>query len=749
MEQEDLMQSITNNIRKACGNVVEDTPIRNVFYAKWAGLLTLKGVKFNSIDNSNGEIFANCYCLNVVPSGGNKNVMFNYIENSLLPFEQEYIDRKNEKYKQMYISNQTNKMQSTRKKVDYDNLEQQLSNDFENEYKLIREVPDATPEALYDMSEVIEKLGQGAINIKNTEFVRYFTNSVNDKFSINKLFLDVLYDAYDGEYKARLIKGKQRKSKENICTNVMFTGAYGKLSDGKVKAEFKDRLLDGYARRFLYYFNPTLNYVLNPPEMIDVEEKLEAKNKLKELQEDLKARFECIPENFVYEISNDLISVNNEWYRTECLQMAKDLYKGCNRELDTNDKIFELYLSNMRWLVLKLSVIIHSLYMPNEKFVNLNCLLYAQDVVMDSYDNLQKLVLKQNDTIVDKFVSFFINNSSRDIYKVDLRNQGLLSNQSFKERFENLYPEIKVSLLKEGYSLSTFKGSGNSLIYRCEKIEGIIPYQMNISVAKLKKMEEVPTKFEFMQIDTNEFEKLIKQKTAFVAGELRDGKRKKENYIGNQNTIWLDFDDIKSMGAIQAIFEDYSYVAYTSKNHQKEKNGLVGDRFRLILFTKCELPIEIERYTRIMKNIIERYGSDNACSDCSRLYWSNPSAEVYMNKGKLFDWRPYDVDLDELYECKKTQIIRANIKGNTIADVLFTPEGDLRLGFDKVYVGNRNKGLFHCATFLRNLVLDGALEHNQAIVKIKDLINRTESKDFKEYEKRRMIEIVEKLIKTK
>ena len=59
MEQEDLMQSITNNIRKACGNVVEDTPIRNVFYAKWAGLLALKGVKFNSIDNSNGEIFAN------------------------------------------------------------------------------------------------------------------------------------------------------------------------------------------------------------------------------------------------------------------------------------------------------------------------------------------------------------------------------------------------------------------------------------------------------------------------------------------------------------------------------------------------------------------------------------------------------------------------------------------------------------------------------------------------------------------
>ena len=97
-------------------------------------------------------------------------------------------------------------------------------------------------------------------------------------------------------------------------------------------------------------------------------------------------------------------------------------------------------------------------------------------------------------------------------------------------------------------------------------------------------MSETPTSFEYSEMEVKDFCKLIKEKTAFVAGELKDGKRKKENYIGNQNTIWLDFDDIKSMEGIKALFEDYSYIAYTSKNHQKEKNGVVGDRFRLILF---------------------------------------------------------------------------------------------------------------------------------------------------------------------
>ena len=237
---------------------------------------------------------------------------------------------------------------------------------------------------------------------------------------------------------------------------------------------------------------------------------------------------------------------------------------------------------------------------------------------------------------------------------------------------------------------------------------------------------------------------MVKGRTAFVPCQLKNGERKAANNIGNQNTIWLDFDDIKSMEAIKTMFEEYSYVAYTSKNHQQEKNGVVSDRFRLVLFTNCLMPDNPEQFKRVMKNLITIYNTDTACSDLARLYWSNPKSEVFLNKGRLFDWRPYDVDNSEVYKVAKANIIKSG-KGKTISDVLFTDEGDRRLKVDQVVKGHRNEELFRIAIFLCHLVKDNELNHQDAIDKMKDIINRIDKDGFGQHEMDRMINIVERL----
>lgn len=741
-----IINEVAERLKILSDNCIETLPIKNMFYAKWSSLLGLKGVKFDSLKNAYGETPTSCYCLNILPSGGSKNVSLNYMDNNLLNFEKEYLDMKNIRLRNMLVDEKI-ASHKFKKKDNIDDVRRDLEQEVEDGYKLINYIPEATPEALYEMCEIIDKMKCGSVTVKNTEFVRYFANSVNDKFSINNKFLDVLYDAYDGVYNARMIKGKQRTEKQKIATNVIFTSSYGQFSDSKINNAFKGRLEDGFARRFLYYYNPTLNYTLNPPEMIAIEDMQRAKDELKEYGSLLKNIFDSIPENFVYEIDNTTLEYIQYWHNEQCKTKAKALYKGANRELDIDNKILELYLTNAKWLVMKLSIILHSIVMPTERFVNVNSVIEAQDIFMESYEQLRNLVNKRAETIVDKFADYFMRNCNRDITKMELRKSKLINQNDFRGDFTNLYPEIQEVLKKEGYYLTFFKGNRNSQIVRCQKFGSIIPTLMGVSVAHLDNINETPTKFEYQQLEVDEFCKLIKQKTAFVAGELRDGTRKKVNYIGNQNTIWLDFDDIKSMGAIKSMFEEYSYVAYTSKNHQKEKNGVVGDRFRLILFTSCDMPTDEEQYTRVMANIINKYGTDRACKDSARLYWSNPDAEIEINKGKYFDWRPYDRNIEQEVALQVKQIIHPPFpKGsNNFKDILFTDEGDRRLGVRNVVIGQRNNELFRIALRLMHLVRNGDIDHANAVTKIKQIISDINCKDFKEFEKRRMIEIVEKL----
>lgn len=741
---DDLVEEIAKNVKIANKNLIEIFPVKNILYAKLASLYALKGVTFDSVINVNGSTCLSHYALNFIRSGSNKNTTLTILDKNVFNFEDMQRDKINKEIKENYIQNKLDRVKKNK-----DEAEIEIREEAENLEFLTKYIADATPEAMYDNAELINKINKGSINIKMSEFTQYFARSVDDKFSNNGKFLDILYDSYDGVFSSRKIRSKQRQELNNISTNCILFSDFWNMKKANVNKCFKERLKTGYARRFFYYYDPSINYVLNPPEKVSLNDISTAKNNLAKLSEELKNRFDSIPENICYEVPNDVLDVLNDWQEDYNKPLAKEFYKSGKNYLDINESILETVILSAQWQILKLAVIIHITNEPTKYQVSVNAILEAIAFYEQSYKNLINILNDKDMNEVQKIANFFISNENKDITKGDLRELELWNKNIYSSMLDNIYPDLVLYLSQKGYILETFKGMGNAQIYKCQSVKGLITTPINVSISKLKYDGATPKDFEFKCLDVQEFIELIKQKYAFVPCKLKGGKRKSENNIGSQNTIWLDFDDGKYFEEVKALLKDYSYIAYTSKSHQVNKNEKISDRFRIILLTKTLMPSDERQFKIIMKNLINIYGADTACSDRARLYWSNPKADVCINSGELFDFRPFEKDVEEEFEIVKPYLKQqySSSVWETLDDIILTAKGDDILGVDKIVKGARNKQLFRIATWLKDLVLNNEVEHHNAITKLDEIISQMDKTDFKNTEIERMRKIVRDLRK--
>ena len=210
-----------------------------------------------------------------------------------------------------------------------------------------------------------------------------------------------------------------------------------------------------------------------------------------------------------------------------------------------------------------------------------------------------------------------------------------------------------------------------------------------------------------------EFGSILKSEINYSPFQYRENYRKEDNSIlTNANAIFLDFDDGLSIDKAKCIYSDLCYVLATTKSHQKEKNGKVCDRFRIVI--PCETNIHLckEDYKELMNDIITTYGADRACKDISRFYYGYENAEVFYNFGELFD-----LDKAILKAKKKKQIIKemtktkervVNInfdgsKVDTLRQISHTDKMLRLLKFNERFgAGGRNNYLFACAKYLQD-----------------------------------------------
>jgi hypothetical protein len=105
----------------------------------------------------------------------------------------------------------------------------------------------------------------------------------------------------------------------------------------------------------------------------------------------------------------------------------------------------------------------------------------------------------------------------------------------------------------------------------------------------------------------------------------RDGDKRNANFL-YADLLALDFDS-PEMPLAQAVnaFSDMAHVIGTTKSHQREKNGVVCDRFRVVL--RLESRIEnLGDFKETLSFAMRHYPADEACKDGGRFFW--PCREI-------------------------------------------------------------------------------------------------------------------------
>lgn len=131
----------------------------------------------------------------------------------------------------------------------------------------------------------------------------------------------------------------------------------------------------------------------------------------------------------------------------------------------------------------------------------------------------------------------------------------------------------------------------------------------------------------------------------YSTGIFKDNYRNKANFL-EAECIALDVDnedprDNYTIASAKKIFADYKHIIMPSRSHQKEKNGRVADRFRVILF--LERPItDAKDFTATWSSLLEYYpAADKACKDASRFYYPSPEAYSVNEHGRSWPVTEY------------------------------------------------------------------------------------------------------------
>lgn len=106
------------------------------------------------------------------------------------------------------------------------------------------------------------------------------------------------------------------------------------------------------------------------------------------------------------------------------------------------------------------------------------------------------------------------------------------------------------------------------------------------------------------------------------------GQRSSRNFL---HAVWvgIDIDEGLSLADGLKIFGPYYHLIGTTRSHQKDKGGVVADRYRVFLKLNqvCENSLA---YKATLSKIVDYVGADKACVDAARIFW--PITEVISCK---------------------------------------------------------------------------------------------------------------------
>lgn len=158
----------------------------------------------------------------------------------------------------------------------------------------------------------------------------------------------------------------------------------------------------------------------------------------------------------------------------------------------------------------------------------------------------------------------------------------------------------------------------------------------------------------------NDLDELLSYITEYnwSCGTFKDGHRSTKNFQ-YADVIALDFDEGMTIDEAAEAFKGYKCVIAPSRNHRKEKNGKIADRFRVVI-PLSEPITNYKDFKATWKSLHKKFSMiDEACSDASRLWYpcQKEGARRFW-KGNVVEKQTSNDDSVNLVETK------IGIKGN-------------------------------------------------------------------------------------
>lgn len=128
--------------------------------------------------------------------------------------------------------------------------------------------------------------------------------------------------------------------------------------------------------------------------------------------------------------------------------------------------------------------------------------------------------------------------------------------------------------------------------------------------------------------------------------QFNEHKRKSANFMGFADFLVLDFDEGWDIYH-ENLFNKYIGYKVPTKSHMKEKNGIICERYRVLLLLDTPIMLNYQEYKRLYKHIMRdlNLNSDSSCVDACRFYYSAQQDVkncIQLQGTKCFPWQKYN-----------------------------------------------------------------------------------------------------------
>lgn len=442
----------TNKIVKRCckflntmmdGNWSE-AALTNVVNAKLTYMLSLGGAKFRQYTNGN-DIILSYYGINFLPSGWGKDRVPNLINQNLINFTQEYMERVIKDYKEEYEQQEEFKIRQLDKKQQKQ-AEFELQQKINNFRYLNTEIHDATVLGLYADAEIISRIGRGSLFLRIEELGDYIDGITTGNKQKKELF-EKLKEISDGRFTATTISGdNKRKTLNNIPVSALLYSDFENFKTTRNREYLNKMLRTGISRRSFIF----MEEIKPVNQAIPAHEKQRAITEAQQLSEEIRNIFNNIQPN-AYLMSEEA-HARIDKYKNECI----DKY---NEEVaQKNITIQGLDIKESWWKILKLGVVYHILNEPH------NILIRESDIeeAIDFYKNIcgSFKILKDThaDSAAEKMIKYIIETDKNTLKMGDLRSRKFVGDVQFKKWFDEIIEDVQEKLRTEHSIELTIEG---------------------------------------------------------------------------------------------------------------------------------------------------------------------------------------------------------------------------------------------------------------------------------------------------